>query len=159
MPAPSKSELSFEDPIFVLCFTLYKHTKTYFSPCCLNSCFFCFWVSIHSWSVVPEEEQQSGGSLPCWRTPWLKGHLSLFSLFLTGFPRQDWPSRTPRCCRPSGKKQMLMLAAAHPCWLGVGGSHSSRGSPGAEPQVAQHRDSSSRGDEVKCDGFEIAGQV
>lgn len=49
---------------------------------------------------------------PRWSAPWQKCHLFLFSLSLTGFPRQDRPSRTPRCRRPSGKKRTLMLAPA-----------------------------------------------
>lgn len=87
--------------------------KGVFSTFCLVSCFFCLRVSIPSRSVVSPEEEQSGAVCdPRWSTAWQKCHLFLFYLSLTGFPRQDRPSRTPWCRRPSGKKQMLVLAPA-----------------------------------------------
>lgn len=91
-----------------------------------------FVFGVHPFPISVSPEEQSGGSLgPRWGTPCQRCHLFLFYLSLTGFPRQDWPPRTPWCRRPSGKKQRLMLAPAHLHWFGTTGSCSSDGSAAA----------------------------
>lgn len=99
------ARLSFENPFFFLCFTLYKCTKTFFSHF-LFDFLFPFPSGAHPGQGFHWGRKSWCQGDPHRRNPWQKCHLFVFSLSLTGFPRQDWPPRPPWCRRASGKKQI-----------------------------------------------------